>query len=76
MRVHGYSSAELETFYGVLDRVVSEVAERELQLTVFDMIQRLFQLADQGERDPERLRHAILQDSYDTPEWGDRRKSA
>ena len=38
MRVHGYSSAELQLFYGVLDRIVTEVAERQLQLPVYKMI--------------------------------------
>ena len=60
MKVHGYNSAELQLFYGVLDRMVTEVAERDLQLPVYAMIQRLFEAADEGERDPERLRLAIL----------------
>ena len=28
MKVHGYSSAELQLFYRVLDRMVTEIAER------------------------------------------------
>ena len=28
MKVHGYNSAELHLFYRVLDRMVTEVAER------------------------------------------------
>ena len=60
MKVHGYNSAELQLFYRVLDRIVTEVAERDLQLPVYAMIQRLFEAADEGERDPERLRLAIL----------------
>ena len=40
-----------------------EVAERGLELPVYVMIQRLFEAADQGERDPERLRLAILRDA-------------
>jgi hypothetical protein len=63
MKGHGYNSAELQSFYGVLDRMVTEVAERGLQLAVCVMIQRLFEAADQGERDPERLRLAILCDA-------------
>ena len=66
MRVDGYSSAELQLFYGVLDRIVTEVAERQLQLPVYKMIQRLFEAADEGERDPERLRQAILCEGADT----------
>ena len=60
MKGHGYNAAELQSFYCVLDRLVTEVAERDLQLPVYVMIQRLFEAADQGERDPERLRLAIL----------------
>jgi hypothetical protein len=63
MKGHGYNSAELQSFYGVLDRTVTEVAERGLELPVYVMIQRLFEAADQGERDPERLRLAILCDA-------------
>ena len=66
MRVHGYSSAELQLFYGVLDRIVTEVSERQLQLPVYKMIQRLFEAANEGERDPERLRQAILCEGADT----------
>jgi len=62
MKGHGYNSAELQSFYGVLDRMVTEVAERGLELPVYVMIHRLFEAADQGERDPERLRLAILCD--------------
>ena len=63
MKVHGYNSAELQLFYGVLNRMVTEVAERDMQLPVYVMIQRLFEAADQGERDPGRLRLAILCDA-------------
>jgi hypothetical protein len=63
MKVQGYNSEELQSFYRVLDRMVTEVAERDLQLPVCVMIQRLFEEADQGERDPERLRLAILCDA-------------
>jgi hypothetical protein len=60
MRMYGYTSEELEAFYDVLDRLVTEVADRELQITVYDMIHRLFEVADKGERDPDRLREAVL----------------
>ena len=63
MKCHGYNSAELQSFYGVLDRMVTEVTDRGLELPVYVMIQRLFEAADQGERDPERLRLAILRDA-------------
>jgi hypothetical protein len=44
MKGHGYNSAELQSFYGVLDRMVTEVAQRGLELPVYVMIQRLFEL--------------------------------
>lgn len=66
MKTQGYSADELHSFYRVLDRVVCEVAERELQLPVFVMIQRLFRVADRGERGYELLRMAILREYADT----------
>ena len=60
MRMYGYTSFELESFYGLLDRIVTEAAERELKLPVYDMIQRFFETADRGKRDEGRLRQAAL----------------
>jgi hypothetical protein len=60
-----YSQGELQSFYRLLDCVVSEVAERELPVSVFVMISRLFAAADLGTRDPEALRKAILEDDAD-----------
>jgi len=60
MRMYGYTTEELQSFYDVLDRLVSEVADRELQITVYDMIHRLFESADKGVREPEHLRQAVL----------------
>ena len=65
MKAHGYRSDELQSFYRVLDRVVTEVAERELPLPVYVMIQRLFHAADRGERGHELLRMAILREDAD-----------
>ena len=65
MKAHSYSSDELQSFYRVLDRVVTEVAERELLLPVYVMIQRLFHAADRGERGHELLRMAILREDAD-----------
>jgi hypothetical protein len=49
--MYRYTSFELESFYDLLDRIVTDAAERELKLPVYDMIQRLFETADRGERD-------------------------
>jgi hypothetical protein len=66
MKTHSYSADELQSFYGVLDRIVTEVAERELQLPVYVMIQRLFHAADRGQRGHELLRMSILREDADT----------
>jgi hypothetical protein len=58
--MYGYTTEELHSFYDVLDQLVTEVADRELQITVYDMIHRLFEAADKGVREPERLRQAVL----------------
>ena len=38
MKGHGYNSAELQLFYGVLDRMVTEVTDRDLEIPVYVMI--------------------------------------
>jgi hypothetical protein len=60
MRTHGYSAVELAGFYAVLDRAVCQATERDLQISTPTMVQRLFQAADAGERDPDRLILTIL----------------
>jgi hypothetical protein len=60
MKTHGYTAAELAGFYVVLDRAVCEAAERELQISIPTMVQRLFEAADVGERDPEKLASIIV----------------
>lgn len=60
MRTHGYSSDELETFLRVLDSAIVEAAERSLVVSGGELVKRLFACADLGERDPNRLRTAIL----------------
>jgi hypothetical protein len=60
MKTHGYTAAELAGFYAVLDRAVCEAAERELQISIPAMVQRLFEAADRGERDPDKLASIIM----------------
>ncbi len=60
MRAHGYSAAELASFYAVLDRAVSEATEHDLKISIPMLVQRLFQAADGGERDPDALVLIIL----------------
>jgi hypothetical protein len=61
MRTHGYSADDLSRFYTVLDRAVREAAEHELNVSLPTMVERLFNAADYGERDAERLIKAIFQ---------------
>ncbi len=56
----GYHSDELKQLRLVLDSIISEAKERRLDLPVEDIIERMFDLADEGERDPEKLRSAVL----------------
>jgi hypothetical protein len=60
MRTHGYSAAELAGFYAVLDRAVGEATERDLKISIPTLVQRLFEAADAGERDPDKLIKIIL----------------
>ncbi len=60
MRTHGYSAAELAGFYAVLNRAVCEANERDLKISVPTLVQRLFQAANAGERDPDALVLIIL----------------
>ncbi|MBY0559765.1 hypothetical protein [Hyphomicrobium sp.] len=60
MKTQGYTAAELAGFYAVLDRAVCEAAEHELQISIPTMVQRLFEAADRGERDPKKLASIIM----------------
>ncbi len=60
MRTHGYSAVELAGFYAVLNRAVCQATERDLKISVPTLVQRLFQAADAGERDPDELVRIIL----------------
>jgi hypothetical protein len=55
-----YSSDELDELRRLLKTIIDEAHQRSLNLADDDIIERLFDLADQGERDPARLREAIL----------------
>ena len=59
MENYGYHSDELKQLRSVLDSIIAEAKERGLDLPVQDIIERMFDLADEGERDPEKLRAAV-----------------
>lgn len=58
-----YSSDELDALRRLLKTIIDEAHQRSLNLPDEDIIERLFDLADQGERDPARLREAILREA-------------
>jgi hypothetical protein len=60
MKVDGYSSDELKSFHRVLQATMAEIGARRVDFPVSEMIARLFEAADRGERDPDKLRAAVL----------------
>ena len=58
-----YSSDELDELRRLLKTIIDEAHQRSLNIPDEDIIERLFDLADQGERDPARLREAILREA-------------
>ena len=53
-----YSSDELNELHRVLEEIIAEA--KQSWLDVDEIIERLFDLADHGERDPGKLRAAAL----------------
>jgi hypothetical protein len=58
-----YDSKELKALHRVLDEIIREAKHRAPDLDVDEIIERMFDLADRGERDPEKLREAVLKDA-------------
>jgi hypothetical protein len=55
-----YSSDELKQLHQVLESIISGAAAKSIHMPVDDIIERMFDLADHGERDPSKLREAVL----------------
>ncbi|MFA5957513.1 hypothetical protein [Hyphomicrobium sp.] len=55
-----YSSEELDELQQLLKSIIDEAHQMSLNIPDEDIIEKLFDLADQGERDPGKLRQAIL----------------
>jgi len=55
-----YSSDELKDLHRLLTSIIDEARSRSLNIAEDDIIEKLFDLADQGERDPVKLRAAVL----------------
>lgn len=60
MKIDGYSSDELKSFHRILQAAMAEANARRVDFPVSEMIERLFSAADRGERDPAKLRSAVL----------------
>lgn len=60
MKVEGYSSDELKSFHRVLQAAMAEISARRADFQIADMIARLFEAAYKGERDPTKLKAAVL----------------
>lgn len=60
MNVSGYTQREIKTFGAVLDSAMSEAALADRAPPFTQMTRRLFDAAGDGERDPERLKAAVL----------------
>jgi hypothetical protein len=63
MKMNGYSASELSSFYAALDCAVREAAERDQEVSIPDMVRRLFQAAAEGERDRAGLVEAMFRAS-------------
>jgi hypothetical protein len=55
-----YSSAELREFQKIMDGAIDEAARRGLAIPLAIMARRLFDAAQSGERDGEKLKEAAL----------------
>ena len=58
-----YSSEELDELQQLLKSIIDEAHEKSLNIDDDEIIEKLFDLADRGERDPEKLREAILSEA-------------
>ena len=58
-----YSSDELKELRRILDDIISEARRRPVSMHVDDIVEKVFDLADHGERDPRKLRDAVLKNA-------------
>ncbi len=63
MSEYAYDSNELNRLHKVLEGIIAEAQRLNLPLPADDIIERMYDLCDEGERDPEKLREAILKDA-------------
>ena len=55
-----YSSDELHEIHRVLEEIIAEAKQSSPNMDVDDIIERLFDLTNHGERDPNKLRAAVF----------------
>jgi hypothetical protein len=55
-----YSADELIDVQRVLEEIIAEAKHSSPGIDAEEIIERLFDLADHGERDPDKLRAAVL----------------
>lgn len=60
MTMYSYSSEDLHALHRVLEEIIAEAKQSSPNIDVDEIIERMFDLADHGERDPGKLRAAAL----------------
>jgi hypothetical protein len=60
MALCSYSADELVEVQRILEEIIAEAKQSSPSLDPEEIIERLFDLADHGERDPDKLRAAVL----------------
>ncbi len=60
MTISSYTSDELKNLRRTLEQIIEEAKSLSLSMDVDAITERMFKLDDLGERDPEKLRAAIL----------------
>lgn len=55
-----YSSDELKSLVRILNDILAQARTSRPDLATDDVVERVFSLADRGERDPQKLRQAVF----------------
>lgn len=55
-----YSSDELKSLVRILNDILAQARASRPDLATDDVVERVFSLADRGERDPQKLRQAVF----------------
>ena len=60
MTMYSYSSEDLHELHCVLEEIIAEAKQSSPNIDVDEIIERMFDRADHGERDPDKLRAAVF----------------